>query len=229
VLVEADQFGGMIGARYGLGQTPGLSSLAAFARRGLDRDAVWRHVQQLPGGVPVLVGPASADEAHAVLRDLAGVLAEWSSGESGLDVIIDCGRMGPGSPGHELFARADVAMVLVRPQVDQLRVAADRLAALDTLGVDARLLLIGDRPYGPAEVASTIQAVVAGVIAWDPRAAAMLDGTAGASRNLRRSLLVRSAVTLADHLTASLPPADRDLPDAGPNPVEVGTPDQVRR
>ena len=32
LLVEADPFGGVIGARYGLGDTPGLSSLAAVAR-----------------------------------------------------------------------------------------------------------------------------------------------------------------------------------------------------
>lgn len=152
LLVEADQFGGMIGARYGLGQTPGLSSLAAVARRGLDREAVWRHVQQLPGGIPVLVGPASADQAHAVLRDLVGILADWSSGESGLDVIADCGRVGPGSPAHDLLARADVTMMGVRPHVDQLRVAAHRLAALDALDVAAQLLLIGDHPRSESVV-----------------------------------------------------------------------------
>ena len=71
LLVEADPFGGVIAARYGLGDTPGLSSLAAVGRRGLDDDVVWQHAQQLSGGVLVLVGPASADEAHAVVRDLA--------------------------------------------------------------------------------------------------------------------------------------------------------------
>ena len=76
LLVEADPFGGVIGARYGLGDTPGLSSLAAGARGGIDEEAVWSHAQQLPGGVPMLVGPASADEAHAVLRDVAEVLID---------------------------------------------------------------------------------------------------------------------------------------------------------
>jgi hypothetical protein len=61
--------------------------------------------------------------------------------------------------------------------------------------------LVGDRPYGPDEVAAAFGAEVAGVIAWDPRTAAVLSGTHGAVRDLRRSLLVRSAATLAASLT----------------------------
>ena len=203
LLVEADPFGGVIGARYGLGDTPGLSSLAAVARQGLDEEAVWAHVQQLPGGVPVLVGPASADEAHAVLRDVAGVLAGWCATQGDVDVIVDCGRIAPGSPTVELLAKADAAMVLTRPFIDQLRAAAHRLAALEASGAEASLLLVGDSPYGPDEVAATLKVDVGGVIAWDPRTAAVLTGTRGTVRDLRRSPLVRSAATLAEHLASS--------------------------
>jgi MinD-like ATPase involved in chromosome partitioning or flagellar assembly len=205
LLVEADPFGGVIGARYGLGDTPGLSSLAAVARRGLDEEAVWRHAQQLPGGVPVLVGPASADEAHAVGRDLAGFLAGWSTAQGGVDIIVDCGRTWPGSPTLEVLARADAAMVLARPSIDQLRPAAHRLAALEASGAKASLLLVGDSPYGPDEVAATLGADIAGVIASDPRTAAALSGTRGAVRDLRRSPLVRSVATLAKRLASAFP------------------------
>ena len=66
------------------------------------------------------------------------------------------------------------------------------------------LLLVGDRPYGADEVAATMQVVVAGVVAWDPRTAEVLTGAQGVIRDLRRSPLVRSAATLAERLAADL-------------------------
>jgi Flp pilus assembly CpaE family ATPase len=183
-----------------------LFSLAAVARGGLDEDAVWPHAQQLPGGVRVLVGPASGDEAHAVLRDVVGLLAGWAAAQSEVDIIVDCGRIAPGSPTIEVLAKADEAMMLARPSLDQLRPAAHRLVALGATGATASLLLVGDSPYGPDEVVATLDADVVGVIAWDPRTAATLTGTRRAVGDLRRSPLVRSAATLAERL-ASAPSA----------------------
>ena len=175
LLVEADPFGGVIAARYGLGDTPGLSSLAAVGRRGLDDDVVWQHAQQLSGGVLVLVGPASADEAHAVVRDLAGALAAWSAAQTEVDVIVDCGRLAPGLPVMGPILGAGALMVLTRPSLDQLRPAAHRVMALRDSGVDATLLLVGDQPYGAHEVATTLHTDVVGVVAWDPHAAGSVD------------------------------------------------------
>ena len=230
LLVEADPFGGVIGARYGLGDTPGLSTLAAVARQGLDEEAVWRNVQQLPGGVPVLLGPASADEAHAVLRDVAGVLAGWCTTQSDVDVIVDCGRTAPASPTVELLAEADAVLVLTRPFADQLRPAAHRLASLESSGAEASLLLVGTSPYGPDEVAATLKADVGGVISWDPRTAAVLTGARGAVRDLRRSPLVRSAATLADRLANSFPgPGPSDGTETAPPVGEVEVAEDARR
>ncbi len=220
LLIEADPFGGVVGARYGLGDTPGLSSLAAGARQGLDEETVWQHVQQLPGGVGVLVGPASAEEAHAVLRDVAGVLADWCKTQTNVDVVVDCGRIAPSFPTLEILAKADAAMVLTRPSLDQLRPAAHRLTALQASGAEVSLLLVGDSPYGPDEVAETLNLDVAGVIAWDRRSAAVLTGANGAVRDLRRSPLVRSVATLADRLASS-------FPGSGPSNGTTSTP-QVR-
>lgn len=206
LLVEADPFGGVIAARYRLADSPGLASLAAVARRGLDEVLVGRHTQQLPGGVRLLVGPASAEEAHAVLRDLAGALATWSASQSGVDVIVDCGRFAPGSATMGVMAEAGRVLVLARPTLDQLRPAGLRLAALRDAGIRPGLLLVGDRPYGPSEVAAALGVEVAGVIAWDPRTAAVLAGTRGALRALRRSRLVRSAATLAEGMVTLVDP-----------------------
>jgi MinD-like ATPase involved in chromosome partitioning or flagellar assembly len=205
LLVEADLFGGVIAARYGLGDTPGLSSLAADSRRGLDDDVVWRHAQYLPGGVPVLVGPATPDEAHAVLRDIADALTAWSTEQIEIDVIIDCGRIPPGLSTIDTIGEAGVVMVLTRPTLDQLRPAAHRLGALKALGIDVGLLLVGDEPYGPAEVTAALQMPVVGIVAWDPRTAAVLTGARGSVRDLRRSPLVRSVETLAERLAPTRP------------------------
>ena len=229
LLIEADSFGGVIGARYGLGDTPGLSSLAAVARGGLDEEAVWRNVQQLPGGVPVLVGPASAEEANVVLADVAGVLADWCTTQTDVDVIVDCGRVGPTSPVVKMLTRADAVMVLARGSLDQLRPAAHRLSALKTSGVEASLLLVGDKPYGPDEVAASLNVDVGGVIAWDPRTAAVLTGARGAVRDLRRSPLVRSAATLTDRLASSLSESSRSDGTASTPPVGEVEAEEARR
>jgi hypothetical protein len=200
----------VIAARYGLGDTPGLSSLAAESRRGLDGDAVWRHAQHVPGGVPVLVGPATPDEAHAVLRDLAEALNDWSTEQTEIDVIIDCGRIPQGSSTVGVIGEANVVLVLTRPTLDQLRPAAHRVAALNASGVEAGLLLVGDKPYGPAEVTASMKVNVTGVVAWDPRTAAVLTGSHGAVPDLRRSPLVRSVATLAGRL-APTPSPESDL------------------
>lgn len=206
LLVEVDLFGGVVAARFGLGDAPGLSSLAAESRRGLDDDAVWRHVQHLPGGVPVLVGPATPDEAYAVLRDLAGALTTWATEQMEIDVIIDCGRIPSDSSRIGVIGEAGFVLVLTRPTLDQLRPAAHRLGAFGASGVDAGLLLVGGEPYGPAEVSAALQTRVFGTVSWDPRTAAVLTGSHGAVRDLRRSPLVRSVATLAERLAPTPPP-----------------------
>ena len=205
LLVEADPFGGVIAARFGLKDTPGLASLASVARRGLDTEVVWRHVQQLPGGLPVLVGPPSASQADIVLRDLASVLADWCAAERAVDVIVDCGRITAGSPLLGLMGQAERVLVLTRPSPDQLRPAAHQLRTLDASGTQVGLLLVGDTPYGQREVASALEVDVAGMVAFDSQAAEALTGVAGGG-DLRRSLLVRSVAGLAESF--GLEPAD---------------------
>jgi hypothetical protein len=202
-LVEADPFGGVIAARYGLTDTPGLSTLAARSRGGLDTAAVEEHLQHLPGGLPVLVGPPSPEETQAVWRDVAHPLAEWAGSQSDVDVIVDRGRLPPEPPPNGVTSTGPV-LVVTRPTLDQLRPASIRQAALGAAGVDASLLLVGERPYRPEEVTATMGVAVAGTVAWDPRTAAVLTAAQGAIRDLRRAPLVRSAATLAESLVSAL-------------------------
>lgn len=202
LVVEADPFGGVIAARFGLADTPGLVSLAAEARGDLDSELVWRHAQGLPGGLAVLVAPPSADQANAVLRDLASSLAGWAA-SGDVEVFADCGRIGISPPQRPLLAAAARLLVLCRPTVDQLRPAADRTRSLQGAGVKAKLLLVGDMPYGAQEVGATLGVEVAGTVAWDPHTADAVNGFKGSGGGHDRSVLVRSATTLATSLAAS--------------------------
>ena len=218
LLVEADPWGGMLAARLGLSDHPGLVSLAAAARHGLDEELVWRHAQQAADGVAVIVAPPSPEHCRSALRDLAGPFAAWCNGQDAVDVVVDCGRLTSDPESVPILRHADRVLMVVRPTVDQLRPAALRLEGLDRLGVEASLLLVGDIPYGPEEVEESLGVQVTGSVAWDPPAAVTLGG--GRGRDVRRSPLVRSAASLVDRLTV-IRPLEPDSPQSVDSRVGV--------
>jgi len=76
-----------------------------------------------------------------------------------------------------------------------------------------RLLLVGDRPYDPGEVAAAVGVQPLGVLAMDPASADALAGAGGGPRGLARRPLLRSAQPIAATLAAldepSAPPRRR--------------------
>jgi hypothetical protein len=206
VVVEADPFGGVLVARFGLADSPGVVTLAASAARtGITADTLRSHVQRLPGGLGVLVGMATPDQGPRVLHDLAGPLAGLAAGPGGqVDAIVDAGRVPPaGTAG--VLAGCDLVLVVTRPVLEQLRLAA-HLAHRLAGPVPVSLLLVGETPYGPDEVAATLDIDVAGCLAWDRDTAEVVNGTAAGwrRRGLERSLLARSAATVVDRLATRL-------------------------
>lgn len=200
LLVEADCDGGVLAARSGLRLEPGLTTLAAAARRTLDTDELVRQAQTLPGGLPVLLGPADPDEARRAWEMAGGRLAAAMAGLTDRDVLVDCGRLRRESPSLPLVEQADVVVVVARPRLDELQHLAPRLRALQAARRRTVLLLVGDRPYPPKEVASAMGVPMVGVIADDARAASVLTGRGGGEARLRRSLLIRSAREVIDPL-----------------------------
>ena len=203
VVVEADPAGGDLAARFGLAPEPGLVSLATATRRAPVADALWSHTQNLPGDLSIVIGPASAKQSRAALAMLVpAVGAGWSA--LGADVLVDCGRLDPSSPALDLLARADLSVVVIRPQLTDLHHAAARLADLRSRSRDLKLLLAGPGPYGADEVADAVGAEVVGALPWDPVGAALLAGAPGSRRGLTRTSLVRAARQLAELLAAQL-------------------------
>jgi MinD-like ATPase involved in chromosome partitioning or flagellar assembly len=195
VLVEADADGGSLAVRFQLGRQPGLVSLAAASRHGVAREELWAHAQMLPGGLPVIVAPERADRAGAVLSTSARSLALWLAALPDVDVIVDCGRLGPSSAAMPFAQCADYVFMVARPVAEQIQPATERAVVLLQERIQVAWVLIGDRPYAPAEVAAATGIPVAAVLPDDPRAAAAL--WAGSSKKARRSPLVRTASALA--------------------------------
>jgi MinD-like ATPase involved in chromosome partitioning or flagellar assembly len=212
LLVEADPAGGDLAARFHLPPEPNLVSLGMVARRGqLTPEQVWEHTQRLPRGLEVLTGLRAGDQARGLGR-LWSLLPQ-ALPQLDADVLVDCGRLVADTPAEDLVRRADLVVLLARPTVEGVLHLANRLEALGRLGVTAEVVLVGEQPFDRAGVQQAlagegITAPVRGVLADDPRGAAMLCGHPGRERWLERaSPLVRSARSLADDLLARRTPA----------------------
>jgi len=201
LLAELDPAGGDLAARFGLSPDPGVVQLASAYRRALNPEVIWQHAQELPGGVNVLVGPASAEQAFA-LGEVWGPLgmALASMGRD-TDVIADCGRWGPTSGLLELLDKAALVVVFARPTLEAVARLQARLAAPLTNSPVA-VVLVGDTPYSEAEVEAAIGIKVLGTLADDERAAGLLSGQPGSARALSHSALIRSARPVAERIAA---------------------------
>ena len=233
VLIECDPAGGDIAPRFGLTLTPGLISLAAEARRNPGVDGIWRHTQQLPGGLPVVVGPLRPDQARTALQALidnespgrrgANNLPSAVAGRCDLTVAADCGRLDPNSPALPIIRSADHVLILVQPRRDILSHLAARLPEIGRLASRVGLVLVGGG-YSPAEVTGELDVPVFASVPDDRRGAALLAG--GLSRPGRsRHGLSGAAAKIAMALTNLSPGSGPDaalIDTAGPPDCVAG-------
>ena len=233
VVVEVDPAGGDLAVRFDLAPEPGLVSLAAAGRRELGPDTLVAHTQDLAGLTGddvrprrVLVAPVSADQAAAALTALRGPLSATLAALD-LDVLVDCGRLDPGSPAFEVATKADLLVMVAQPVVAEVHHLASRLVSVGSAAA-VSVMLVGDKPYTVAEVAEAVGASALGSLAVDPRAAvALAGGHAGSARALRRSGLLRDAGAIADGLAQWLgpPPAGASAGSPEPALATAGSPE----
>ena len=198
LVVEADPAGGTLAAASGWPPEPSLVSLAAAARRGGDPALVWEHCHRLPEGAAVLAGPALGEQARHALGMLDSLLGRL--GELDSDVLVDCGRLDPGSPVLDLWARTARPVLVCRPRLVDLQALASWLEGRQLPGT-VEVAVVGDGPYPDTEIAEALGSAVLARMPWDPDAAEALVSLPASSRQLRMAPLVRSARTLADQLT----------------------------
>lgn len=214
LLVEADPSGGSVRRGYGQGANLAGRNLLGWrlaARRTDPVEAIWANTVQLAGGGEVLPGldtPAQASSIDYTL--LARVLAGLD-----VDVIVDVGRIpGPAGVGP-LIAVADRVVIALRSTLASVHAAQS--AAVTAGGFmsqphdgpagvdDGRLVstLVGaGRPYPEDDVRAAMAqtAPLAGTVAWDPVAAAVLSDGAPSPRKFETTTMVQSIRHLADAL-----------------------------
>lgn len=220
-VLEADAAGGDLAARFGLAPSPGLVSLSAAARREHGVQVAFEHAQQLPGGLHVIAAPAAAEQAAGALELLTGDgLALWENlaADPQVVVVVDCGRLDPGSPAHRLVAAADVALLVARPTLEE----CDRLAkSLDALAIRAEAtgtelgLVLSGAGFDRGQVQASMQMRVWAQLPHDRRGAAWLAGAAGKRRHLAALALPKATRDLAGHLVTH---HTRSRLDAAPPP-----------
>jgi MinD-like ATPase involved in chromosome partitioning or flagellar assembly len=241
LLADCDPAGGDVALRMPgesgepLDRDRGLLSLAALSRRGLTGAQVLEHLQRIQGGLDVLAGVRSPEQATASAHLWASLGSALDAMED-VDVLADCGRVdGEVSASVVLpILRASRLVVLVtRPETAGVFHARERIGALSVAlrsravdGVPLGVLVVApsaDRREvdGLREVLArdNLPVTVLGHVAYDERGAAAFLGHP--QRRLDKSMLVRSvhevAARLAEGLSPYLSSADvppTDLPSA---------------
>jgi hypothetical protein len=199
LLVEADPDGGIVAARLGLADEPGLVGLvAALHSRSTEYTEVLAFAQK-SGEVAVVPGPASPEQAAAVLASASDDLRDTLSTQP--VTIVDVGRIVPRSPAMPIVLGCDEVWVVAETTIEQLRLAALRARALMPMAPGVGIVTVGSE-YSPAEITRTLEAPVWGSVARDPKTAQTLAGLRAARRGLARSPLFRSVHELARQVQA---------------------------
>jgi hypothetical protein len=223
VLVEADPDGGDLGARCAIPDDPGIASLVLAARRG-DAELA-DHTQRIGVGIDVLVAPAGAARSAATVEALPPAALV----HTGLDVLVDVGRLGGDSPAAGIVATADRIIVVCRGDLASVDHTAAYTRAVPQPG-RVGVVVVGACPYPMAELADVFGVPVQVQAPIDHRAVAVLTGARRAHRGWHRVGLAAAARTVAIDLrplaasTGHQPPTpDTDLtrPRGGGHDAEI--------
>jgi MinD-like ATPase involved in chromosome partitioning or flagellar assembly len=224
LLAECDPAGGDLVYRFPaaggghLDPRRGVLSLAVIARRGMAPHQVWEHTQKLHGGLDVLAGVTNAEQG-AGLSLLWGPIGKVLASLPQADVIADCGRLGADGPLYDLLAEATAVVLVSKVQVADVIRLRDRATAFAAAarsrgrrGFGVGVVVVADHKKLRASLGEVQQvlgqanapATVLGGIAHDIKGADLLNGQWGG--NLDRTLLIKTAREVVQHLVQGLPP-----------------------
>ena len=183
LLVEADPDGGCLAARLDLAVKPGMTELAGAARVAISVDDLWSYAQPTDLGVAVIVAHPAAEQVQAALRAAVNHVGIALRDAAGL-VIVDVGRLRPGSPALALAALADRTLVVSANSVEAVVSLHHRAQLLRSVG-DPLVVLSAVKPYSISDVATACGLDVWGAIGPNTRRA----GRRRRARELRRLVL----------------------------------------
>lgn len=214
LVVELDPSGGSIECWSGATGEPGLTHVASGLRRSAGRDAIVEHVVEAPRGVRAVLAPTAGPFAESTVAMTRDRLAPALRDLDGTTVVLDGGRWSRSQPTAHRVAACDLVAIVCAPTVDGVEAARWLVEPLHAeVGGRLVVLLVGERPYSAAEVASAMGVPTAGPLAWDPRGVASLL-TRGTGSGWARSSLARS-VRSALAQVRELLPVTEDVHRAG--------------
>jgi hypothetical protein len=199
LLLECDASGGDVVGWADLAGNPSWSTAVSGADRSWA--GMFRHLQRLPSGLHVMAAPTNASRARTAVAEAAERFAPMVASLSDVVAFADCGRA---TESNGWLRSADLVAVLLRqsPSVGATVARVDRttefVASLDRSR--SGLVVVGDRPYPPADIAVAVGCELFGVLADDPTGAALASGAWTVGRGAMRTALARSATTLSADL-----------------------------
>jgi hypothetical protein len=160
--------------------------------------------------LPGFTKPASAMHFGGVWADLAEAFDRL--GEVDIDVIIDCGRVGPSGPPAALLERSALTAVVVTSTLRSIMSARVHLPTLrdhPRLASNDRgylgLVVVGEgKPYGRVEIARALEVPVITSIPHDRQSAAHLSDGRPRHRRFDTSPLIRSIRDASSLLSSTL-------------------------
>ena len=196
VVLEADPAGGVLGARYGWGVEPGAVRLVTGLRRNgassLDVPGVAR---DLGGGVWVVPGPESGDQARAVWSEGASATAGQLAGDDGV-WLVDVGRVDDASPSAVYVDRSVLVVLVTGPYQEDLVQLPARVASLRARCGPVSVLVSGRCSFTPTEIGEFCGAEVVWVVPCRDDLVDEVGRLLGGVR-ARRSWLWRHALDVA--------------------------------
>lgn len=225
LLVEADPVGGSaILAGVMRGEQPHDVSVIDLAGQPVQGYAYYVHERavMLPDTrdrlvLPGVAAPAQAKVLRGMWADLAVSLQSLSA-ETGMTVLVDCGRFGHPETPYPVLERADAVLALTHASLPGINATYLGLEALREVvastGTQRRLGVVtleggkdSLRPYSTKEVAAiTAPTEVIASLEHDPRRAAVYSGGVAPTRGHDFSGYVRSVkslITAADKLVGT--------------------------
>jgi hypothetical protein len=203
LLLEADESGGILAPRlkdpHGLTWQPGLIELATLPEP--DLAGVLANSQPLNDLVQAVAAPPGSAQVINALNALGDEGASKLSAIDDLRAFVDCGRLTRSGGALHLARRSVVTIIVCRPELEEIHSMLAGVVELRDAGCHLGLVVSGDGPWPPTEIAERAQVPLLGVLPDDPKAARLLarDGLIR-SRRLNRTALARAM----DELVASL-------------------------
>jgi hypothetical protein len=187
LVIEADPDGGVLGARLGVSQEPGLGTLAAAGRHELSDPLIQDHTQS-SGDLSFIVAPSSPNHARAALLSASRRIGDALAAKPEATTLIDLGRLDSESPALPLAQSAQAILFLAAPNLEGADGLAVRLIALEDLRRRCHLVTVGEGPYEGAEIGRVLAIPHIGHLPKDPAGAKAVWNLTARSK-VRRPLL----------------------------------------